>query len=113
MGADLLSPTHLIILGLIAVLLFGSKRLPEIGRSLGSGMRDFKDSLSGVTAAKEVIDNVQEVQTAMKPSNLAGAFVPGVKEMQESVSAAKDLANPLGGALDTGAAGEPAAPSQS
>jgi len=113
MGADLLSPTHLIILGLIAVLLFGSKRLPEIGRSLGTGMRDFKDSLSGVTAAKEVVDNVQQVQSAMKPSNLAGAFVPGVKELQESVSAAKDLANPLGGALDTGAAGEPATPSQS
>jgi len=112
-GADILTPTHLIFLGLLALLLFGSKRLPEIGRSLGTGMREFKDSVSGVTAAKEVIDNVQQVQSAMKPSNLAAAVVPGVKEMQESVSAVKDLANPLGGALDTGAAGEPATPSQS
>jgi sec-independent protein translocase protein TatA len=33
---------------LLALLLFGAKRLPEIGRSLGSGMREFKDSVSGV-----------------------------------------------------------------
>ena len=32
---------------LIALLLFGAKRLPEIGRSLGTGMREFKDSIAG------------------------------------------------------------------
>ncbi len=32
---------------LLALLLFGAKRLPEIGRSLGSGMREFKDSVTG------------------------------------------------------------------
>ena len=37
-----------LLLILVAVLLlFGAKRLPEIGRSLGSGMREFKDSVSG------------------------------------------------------------------
>ncbi len=41
------SPTHIILLLLIALLLFGAKRLPEIGRSLGKGMREFKDSVSG------------------------------------------------------------------
>jgi len=41
------SPTHIILLLLIALLLFGAKRLPEIGRSLGTGMREFKDSVSG------------------------------------------------------------------
>ena len=41
------SPTHIILLLLIALLLFGAKRLPEIGRSLGPGMREFKDSVSG------------------------------------------------------------------
>ena len=40
------SPTHLVALLLIALLLFGARRLPEIGRSLGSGMREFKDSVS-------------------------------------------------------------------
>jgi TatA/E family protein of Tat protein translocase len=114
MGADLLTPTHLIFLGLLALLLFGGKRLPEMARGLGTGMREFKQSVTGVTGAQEMISGVQEVQQAMNPANLAGAFVPGVKEMQESVSAAKDLANPLSGALDTGtAAGETAPPTQS
>jgi sec-independent protein translocase protein TatA len=40
------SPTHLVLLLLIALLLFGAKRVPEIGRSLGSGMREFKDSIT-------------------------------------------------------------------
>jgi sec-independent protein translocase protein TatA len=40
------SPTHIVALLLIALLLFGAKRLPEIGRSLGNGMREFKDSVT-------------------------------------------------------------------
>lgn len=40
---------EIVLLLLIALLLFGAKRLPEIGRSLGSGMREFKDSVTGVT----------------------------------------------------------------
>jgi sec-independent protein translocase protein TatA len=44
-----IGPTEIIGLLLLALLLFGAKRLPEIGRSLGSGMREFKDSVSGVS----------------------------------------------------------------
>jgi sec-independent protein translocase protein TatA len=40
---------EIILLLLVALLLFGAKRLPEIGRSLGSGMREFKDSVSGIS----------------------------------------------------------------
>ena len=40
---------EIIALLLLALLLFGAKRLPEIGRSLGSGMREFKDSVSGTS----------------------------------------------------------------
>jgi sec-independent protein translocase protein TatA len=40
-------PTELIILLVVVLLVFGSKRLPEIGRSMGKGMREFKDSVSG------------------------------------------------------------------
>jgi sec-independent protein translocase protein TatA len=43
-----IGPWEIILLLLLALLLFGAKRLPEIGRSLGSGMREFKDSVSGV-----------------------------------------------------------------
>jgi sec-independent protein translocase protein TatA len=41
------SPTHIILILALALLLFGAKRLPEIGRSLGTGMREFKDSVTG------------------------------------------------------------------
>ena len=40
---------ELLLLGLVALLLFGAKRLPEIGRGVGKGMREFKDSVSGIT----------------------------------------------------------------
>ena len=39
---------EIVLLLLLALLLFGAKRLPEIGRSLGKGMREFKDSVSGM-----------------------------------------------------------------
>ena len=45
----LTQPWHIVLILLIALLLFGGKRLPEIGRSLGSGMREFKDSITGNT----------------------------------------------------------------
>ncbi|MDQ4030503.1 MAG: twin-arginine translocase TatA/TatE family subunit [Actinomycetota bacterium] len=38
---------EILILLLVALLVFGPKRLPEMGRSLGRGMREFKDSISG------------------------------------------------------------------
>jgi sec-independent protein translocase protein TatA len=48
MGLGLDNPLHLAILLLVVLLLFGAKRVPEIGRSLGEGIRDFKDSITGV-----------------------------------------------------------------
>ena len=39
--------TEIVILLIVALLVFGPKRLPEMGRSLGRGMREFKDSISG------------------------------------------------------------------
>jgi sec-independent protein translocase protein TatA len=42
-----IGPWEIILLLLLALLLFGAKRLPEIGRSMGRGMREFKDSVSG------------------------------------------------------------------
>jgi len=49
MGLD--NPIHIAFLVVLLLLVFGAKRLPEIGRSLGSGMREFKDSISGESKA--------------------------------------------------------------
>jgi sec-independent protein translocase protein TatA len=41
------TPWHIILLLVIALLLFGGKRLPEMGKALGHGMREFKDAVTG------------------------------------------------------------------
>jgi sec-independent protein translocase protein TatA len=58
------SPTHIVLLLLIALLLFGAKRLPEIGRSLGSGMREFKDSVGGTHKPEELVSPVEMTAAA-------------------------------------------------
>jgi sec-independent protein translocase protein TatA len=47
MVGDILQPTHLLFILLVALLVLGPKRLPEVGRTLGSGLRDFREALSG------------------------------------------------------------------
>jgi sec-independent protein translocase protein TatA len=47
------TPWHIILLLGIALLLFGGKRLPEIGKSLGHGMREFKDAITGNSPVAE------------------------------------------------------------
>ena len=42
-----IGPTELIIVLVIVLLIFGPKRLPGLGKQLGTGMREFKDSISG------------------------------------------------------------------
>jgi sec-independent protein translocase protein TatA len=43
----LANPVHIAIIVMVLLLVFGAKRLPELGRSLGAGMRGFKESISG------------------------------------------------------------------
>ena len=64
-----IGPLEIVGLLLLALLLFGAKRLPEIGRSLGSGMREFKDSVSGKSEppAELPVGTTQET-TAHSPS---------------------------------------------
>jgi sec-independent protein translocase protein TatA len=46
---DLFQPWHLILIAGIAILLFGGKKLPELGKGLGEGLRGFKEGMKGVT----------------------------------------------------------------
>ena len=57
-----LSLSHILILLLVLVLVFGAKRIPEIGSSLGQGIKEFKRSL------KEVTDDRPERRTLEPPS---------------------------------------------
>ena len=46
---DLLQPWHLIVLAIVAFLLFGAKRLPEMGKGLGEGLKGFREGIKGIT----------------------------------------------------------------
>jgi sec-independent protein translocase protein TatA len=47
MVTGILSPAHIVLLLVVVLMLFGAKRLPEVGRSIGTGLRDFKHGLEG------------------------------------------------------------------
>ena len=46
---DLIQPWHLILLAIVAFLLFGAKRLPELGKGLGEGLKGFREGIRGIT----------------------------------------------------------------
>jgi sec-independent protein translocase protein TatA len=63
---------ELVILLLVALLIFGPKRLPEMGRSLGRGMREFKESISTINAPIDApAEKTPEGETAAPPSRSA------------------------------------------
>jgi sec-independent protein translocase protein TatA len=52
LGLD--NPIHIAFLFVLLLLVFGAKRLPELGHSLGAGLRGFKESISGETPARQL-----------------------------------------------------------
>src|SRR4029079_10139647 len=82
-----IGPMELLLLGLLAVVIFGPAKLPEIGRSIGRATREFKESISG-TGIQEALDGVGDIRSAMSPTNLAKAAMPemasGVADVKET-----------------------------
>ncbi|MFP5207617.1 MAG: twin-arginine translocase TatA/TatE family subunit [Acidobacteriota bacterium] len=64
---DLLQPWHLIVLAVVAFLLFGAKRLPELGKGLGEGLKGFREGIRGITDPAPTAPPVQQ-QTASVPA---------------------------------------------
>jgi len=62
-----IGPGELVVVLIIALLVLGPKRLPEVGKSLGKGMREFKDSISGITRD----DDDDESQSESQPLHRA------------------------------------------
>ncbi len=58
MGLD--NPIHLAFLLVILLLVFGAKRLPEMGKSLGAGLRGFKESISGEDTTTAALTKAEE-----------------------------------------------------
>jgi sec-independent protein translocase protein TatA len=58
---ELFTPTHLIVLAIVAIVLFGGRKLPELGKGLGEGLRGFKEGLKGVEEPAKPADNAHNV----------------------------------------------------
>lgn len=61
---ELFQPTHLLVIGLIVFVLFGAKRLPELGKGLGEGLKGFKD---GIKSGGEPSVAQQQTSTPVQP----------------------------------------------
>jgi len=62
-------PELLLIFGIL-LLLFGAKKLPEIGRGLGEGIRSFKNSLSGEEEKKEEVVKAKEIEAEVSKESV-------------------------------------------
>src|SRR5919199_484378 len=91
---------EIILLLLLALLLFGAKRLPEIGRSMGRGMREFKDSITGkdddrdtpalppaATISTATATDVEDVAQARAEHEAAAARLKEAEEQLRAVEA--------------------------
>lgn len=67
-------PLELVVVMVIALIVLGPKRLPEVGRSLGKGIREFKDSMSGIALDDDDDDDVREHDP--KPLTTSAATAP-------------------------------------
>jgi sec-independent protein translocase protein TatA len=71
---ELFTPTHLIVIAVVFLVLFGGKKLPELGKGLGEGLRGFKDGMKGV------------VDEANKPAEPTHTITPKAEEPVKEVS---------------------------
>jgi sec-independent protein translocase protein TatA len=61
-------PLEIVIVLVIVLVIFGPKRLPDLGRSLGRGMREFKDSVTGKDKERERLEASEEAAEKREPT---------------------------------------------
>lgn len=97
MFGDIIQPTHLIFILVVALIVLGPKRLPEVGRSLGRGLRDFRQGMQGVeeearSVFRDTIDEPEQPTTA-QAAPAAPATPESVAELGDQIGlASPDLA---------------------
>jgi sec-independent protein translocase protein TatA len=73
---DLLQPWHLIVLAVVAFLLFGAKRLPELGKGLGEGLKGFREGIKGITDPTPTPPTAQQNASTPPPPAQQNASTP-------------------------------------
>jgi sec-independent protein translocase protein TatA len=62
-------PLEIILVLVVLLVIFGPKRLPSLGRQLGTGMREFKDSITGDRRAEKATDDADAPAALGRPSS--------------------------------------------
>ncbi len=103
MGLGLDSPSHWVVIAVIALLLFGYKKLPDMARSAGKSLRIFKTEMKGMaddddvrTAAKDAAPQASAVQPSAAPASAAQGSVGQGSAGQPSLAAPAALPAPNG-----------------
>jgi sec-independent protein translocase protein TatA len=68
---ELLTPTHLMVVAVIALVLFGGRKLPELGKGLGEAFRGFRDGIKGLTGEVNGSNTLVPPSSAPKPDGSA------------------------------------------
>jgi sec-independent protein translocase protein TatA len=74
-----LGPTEMIFIMVVLLLIFGAKRLPELGSGLGKGIREFKKSMKDINAEIERSDTTEQIQP---PRRQAAVAAPPAQESE-------------------------------
>jgi len=61
------NPVHLLFIGAVALVVLGPKRLPELARALGKGVREFRESIEGISSDSEHADSSEPVDADDAP----------------------------------------------
>lgn len=88
MIGDIFQPTHLLFILVIALLVLGPKRLPEVGKALGRGLRDFRSALSTADPREELHEHLEPFQQSMHTTPADAAPVPAPPEQSAPAPAA-------------------------
>jgi sec-independent protein translocase protein TatA len=79
MFGDIIQPTHLLFILAVALIVLGPRRLPEVGRSLGKGIRDFRSAMAGLEEqASGLLKDESESSSSFPvgPSQPVATFAP-------------------------------------
>jgi TatA/E family protein of Tat protein translocase len=95
---------EIILLLVLAVLLFGADKLPEMARKAGAGMKEFKDAVGGMGDVRSTLDTVNEIRSLSPTSYVTGQIL-GTTE--KTAAAETGLPSPF--TTETATAAQPAA----
>src|SRR3989440_8715704 len=96
-----IGPVEIIIVLFIVLVIFGPKRLPELGRSMGKGMREFKDSITGKDSDEDKKPELTAAQQQAAPApQAAEPAAPPAAPESDGEAGPTQVAEPSGAPTD-------------